>query len=92
MTYKNMLLGKMKYLILFLIAIQSVLLALMAIFFTGVQYEEAWQSYNRNSRTVTVYLQRYLKNRRKVYTNTFWNKVTCLFGRNVLQIVVGMVQ
>ena len=58
MTYKNMLLGKMKYLILFLIAIQSVLLALMAIFFTGVQYEEAWQSYNRNSRTVTVYLQR----------------------------------
>ena len=58
MTYKNMLLGKMKYLILFLIAIQSVLLALMAIFFTGVQYEESWQSYNRNSGTVTVYLQK----------------------------------
>ena len=58
MTYKNMFLGKMKYLILFLIAIQSVLLTLMAIFFTGVQYEESWQSYNRNSRTVTVYLQR----------------------------------
>ena len=88
MTYKNMLLGKMKYLILFLIVIQSVLLALMAIFFTGVQYEESWQSYNRNSRTV----KDYLKNSRKVYTNTFWNKVTCLFGRNVLQIVVGMVQ
>ena len=37
----------------------SVLLAReWSIFFTGVQYEEAWQSYNRNSRTVTVYLQR----------------------------------
>jgi len=35
MTYKNMLLGKMKYLILFLIAIQSVLLALVAIFLAG---------------------------------------------------------
>ena len=58
MTYKNMLLGKMKYLILFLIAIQSILLALMAIFFTGIQYQNSWQSYNHNSGTVTVYLQK----------------------------------
>ncbi|HEQ9798314.1 TPA: ABC transporter permease [Streptococcus pyogenes] len=58
MTYKNMLLGKIRYLILFLVAIQSVLFALMAIFFTGVQYQESWQNYNRNSSTVTVYLQK----------------------------------
>ncbi|WP_227874467.1 ABC transporter permease [Streptococcus pyogenes] len=53
-----MLLGKIRYLILFLVAIQSVLFALMAIFFTGVQYQESWQNYNRNSSTVTVYLQK----------------------------------
>ena len=58
MTYKNMLLGKMKYLILFLIAIQSVLLALVAIFFAGLQYQQSWQSYNHHSGTVTVYLQK----------------------------------
>lgn len=58
MTYKNMLLGKMKYLILFLIAIQSVLLALVAIFLAGLQYQQSWQSYNHHSRTVTVYLQK----------------------------------
>lgn len=58
MTYKNMLLGKMKYLILFLIAIQSVLLALVAIFLTGLQYQQSWQSYNHHSETVTVYLQK----------------------------------
>ena len=58
MTYKNMLLGKMKYLILFLIAIQSVLLALVAIFLTGLQYQQSWQSYNHHSGTVTVYLQK----------------------------------
>ena len=38
MTYKNILLGKMRYLILFLITIQSVLLALVAIFLAGLQY------------------------------------------------------
>ena len=48
MTYKNMLLGKMKYLILFLIAIQSVLLALVAIFLAGLQYQQSWQSYNHH--------------------------------------------
>ena len=58
MTYKNMLLGKMKYLILFLIAIQSVLLALVAIFLEGLQYQQSWQSYNHHSGTVTVYLQK----------------------------------
>ena len=58
MTYKNMLLGKMKYLILFLIAIQSVLLALVAIFLAGLQYQQSWQSYNHHSGTVTVYLQK----------------------------------
>ena len=58
MTYKNMLLGKMKYLILFLIAIQSVLLALVAIFLTGLQYQQSWQSYDHHSGTVTVYLQK----------------------------------
>lgn len=58
MTYKNMLLGKMKYLILFLIAIQSVLLALVAIFLAGLQYQQSWQSYNYHSGTVTVYLQK----------------------------------
>ena len=58
MTYKNMLLGKMKYLILFLIAIQSVLLALVAIFLAGIQYQQSWQSYNHHSGTVTVYLQK----------------------------------
>lgn len=58
MTYKNMLLCKMKYLILFLIAIQSVLLALVAIFFAGLQYQQSWQSYNHHSGTVTVYLQK----------------------------------
>lgn len=58
MTYKNMLLGKMKYLILFLIAIQSVLLALVAIFLAGLQYQQSWQSYNHHSETVTVYLQK----------------------------------
>lgn len=58
MTYKNMLLGKMKYLILFLIAIQSVLLALVAIFLAGLQYQQSWQSYDHHSGTVTVYLQK----------------------------------
>ena len=58
MTYKNMLLGKMKYLILFLIAIHSVLLALVAIFLAGLQYQQSWQSYNHHSGTVTVYLQK----------------------------------
>ena len=58
MTYKNMLLGKMKYLILFLIAIQSVLLALVAIFLAGLQYQQSWKSYNHHSGTVTVYLQK----------------------------------
>ena len=58
MTYKNMLLGKVKYLILFLIAIQSVLLALVAIFLAGLQYQQSWQSYNHHSETVTVYLQK----------------------------------
>ena len=58
MTYKNMLLGKMKYLILFLIAIQSVLLALVAISLAGLQYQQSWQSYNHHSGTVTVYLQK----------------------------------
>jgi len=53
-----MLLGKMKYLILFLIAIQSVLLALVAIFLAGLQYQQSWQSYNHHSETVTVYLQK----------------------------------
>ena len=58
MTYKNILLGKMRYLILFLIVIQSVLLALVAIFLTGLQYQQSWQSYNHHSGTVTVYLQK----------------------------------
>lgn len=58
MIHKNMLLGRIKYLILFLIAVQSILFALMAIFFTGARYEEAWKDYNRHSETVTVYLQR----------------------------------
>lgn len=57
MTYKNMLLGKSKYLVLFLIAIQSILLALMAIFFTGLQYNNTWDAYNKNSQTVTLYLK-----------------------------------
>lgn len=58
MKYKNMLLGKIKYLILFLIGIQSVLLALVAIFLAGLQYQQSWQSYNHHSGTVTVYLQK----------------------------------
>ena len=58
MKYKNMLLGKMKYLILFLIGIQSVLLALVATFLAGLQYQQSWQSYNHHSGTVTVYLQK----------------------------------
>lgn len=58
MTYKNILLGKMRYLILFLIAIQSVLLTLVAIFLAGLQYQQSWQSYNHHSGTVTVYLQK----------------------------------
>ena len=58
MTYKNILLGKMRYLILFLIAIQSILLALVAIFLAGLQYQQSWQSYNHHSGTVTVYLQK----------------------------------
>ena len=58
MTYKNILLGKMRYLILFLITIQSVLLALVAIFLAGLQYQQSWQSYNHHSGTVTVYLQK----------------------------------
>ena len=71
---KNMLLGKMKYLILFLIAIQSVLLALMAIFLQVF-------SMRRHGKVITVILGQlqfifkdYLKNRRKVYTNTFGTK------------------
>lgn len=58
MTYKNILLGKMRYLVLFLITIQSVLLALVAIFLAGLQYQQSWQSYNHHSGTVTVYLQK----------------------------------
>ncbi|WP_295499598.1 ABC transporter permease [uncultured Streptococcus sp.] len=48
----------MRYLILFLITIQSVLLALVAIFLAGLQYQQSWQSYNHHSGTVTVYLQK----------------------------------
>lgn len=58
MTYKNILLGKMRYLILFLITIQSALLALVAIFLAGLQYQQSWQSYNHHSGTVTVYFQK----------------------------------
>lgn len=58
MIYKNILLGKMRYLILFLITIQSVLLALVAIFLAGLEYQQSWQSYNHHSGTVTVYLQK----------------------------------
>lgn len=58
MTYKNILLGKIRYLVLFLITIQSVLLALVAIFLAGLQYQQSWQSYNHHSGTVTVYLQK----------------------------------
>ncbi|MEE5881490.1 ABC transporter permease [Streptococcus pneumoniae] len=48
----------MRYLILFLITIQSVLLALVAIFLAGLEYQQSWQSYNHHSGTVTVYLQK----------------------------------
>ena len=41
-----------------MIAIQSVLLALVAIFLAGLQYQQSWQSYNHHSGTVTVYLQK----------------------------------
>ena len=71
MTYKNMLLGKMKYLILFLIAIQSILLALVAIFLAGLQYQQSWQSYNHHSGTVTVYLQKLTKEQSQDVFNYF---------------------
>lgn len=71
MTYKNMLLGKMKYLILFLIGIQSVLLALVAIFLAGLQYQQSWQSYNHHSGTVTVYLQKLTKEQSQDVFNYF---------------------
>lgn len=71
MTYKNMLLGRMKYLILFLIAIQSVLLALVAIFLAGLQYQQSWQSYNHHSGTVTVYLQKLTKEQSQDVFNYF---------------------
>lgn len=71
MTYKNMLLGKIKYLILFLIAIQSVLLALVAIFLAGLQYQQSWQSYNHHSGTVTVYLQKLTKEQSQDVFNYF---------------------
>ena len=71
MTYKNMLLGKMKYLILFLIAIQSVLLALVAIFLAGLQYQQSWQSYNHHSGTATVYLQKLTKEQSQDVFNYF---------------------
>lgn len=71
MTYKNMLLGKMKYLILFLIVIQSVLLALVAIFLAGLQYQQSWQSYNHHSGTVTVYLQKLTKEQSQDVFNYF---------------------
>lgn len=58
MTYKNILLGKTKYLVLFLIAIQSILLALVAIFFTGMNYQNTWENYNKTAQTTTVYLQK----------------------------------
>lgn len=71
MTYKNMLLGKMKYLILFLIAIQSILLALVAFFLAGLQYQQSWQSYNHHSGTVTVYLQKLTKEQSQDVFNYF---------------------
>lgn len=71
MTYRNMLLGKIKYLILFLIAIQSVLLALVAIFLAGLQYQQSWQSYNHHSGTVTVYLQKLTKEQSQDVFNYF---------------------
>lgn len=58
MTNKNIFLGKLKYLALFLVAVQSILFALTAIFFTGVSYQETWQQYNQNNRTLTLYLQK----------------------------------
>lgn len=58
MTNKNIFLGKLKYLALFLVAVQSILFALTAIFFTGVSYQETWQHYNQNNRTLTLYLQK----------------------------------
>lgn len=71
MTYKNILLGKMRYLILFLIAIQSVLLALVSIFLAGLQYQQSWQSYNHHSGTVTVYLQKLTKEQSQDVFNYF---------------------
>lgn len=61
MTYKNILLGKLRYLILFLVAIQSFLLALIAIFFTGVRYQQSWNTYNQDTTTVAIYFQRLSK-------------------------------
>ena len=75
MTYKNMLLGKMKYLILFLIAIQSVLLALVAIFLAGLQYQQSWQSYNHHSGTVTVYLQKLTEEQSQDVFNYFFEQI-----------------
>ena len=71
MTYKNILLGKMRYLILFLITIQSVLLALVAIFLAGLQYQQSWQSYNHHSGTVTVYLQKLTEDQSQDVFNYF---------------------
>lgn len=58
MMPSNLIKNKTKYLILFLIAIQSILLALGAIFFTSTSYQKAWQDYNQDEHTLTVYLQK----------------------------------
>lgn len=49
--------GKLKYLILFLVVLQSILLALMTTFFAGVHYQRSWRDYNKTSETVTIYLR-----------------------------------
>ena len=90
MTYKNMLLGKMKYLILFLIAIQSVLLALVAIFLAGLQYQQSWQSYNHHSGTVTVYLQKLTEEQSQDVFNYFLEQsdLSIWTSHSVLKVVI----
>ena len=58
MTYKNMLLGKMKYLNPVFGLPSRVSYLLWWQFLAGLQYQQSWQSYNHHSGTVTAYLQK----------------------------------
>ncbi|MFS1664334.1 DUF1430 domain-containing protein [Streptococcus sp. zg-JUN1979] len=57
MVSNHILRGRVRYLVMFLVAVQSLLMALMAIFLTGLAYQQEWETYNQDTETLHIYLQ-----------------------------------